>query len=80
MPTAKIAITIDTDLLNWLDQMVAENRFPNRSRAIQDAIREKRHRVGRNRLALESAKLDRDFEQSMAEEGICDDLVQWPEY
>ena len=33
MSCAKIAITIDEDLLARLDRMVSEQRFPNRSRA-----------------------------------------------
>jgi metal-responsive CopG/Arc/MetJ family transcriptional regulator len=80
MSTAKIAVTIDKDLLARLDRMVGERRFPNRSRAVQEAIREKLSRIDRNRLARESAKLDPNFEQQMTEEGITEDFEQWPEY
>jgi metal-responsive CopG/Arc/MetJ family transcriptional regulator len=80
MSTAKIAVTIDKDLLARLDRMVGERRFPNRSRAVQEAIREKLSRIDRNRLARESAKLDPNFEQQMTEEGIAEDFEQWPEY
>ena len=80
MRTAKIAITIDPDLLARLDQLVEENRFPSRSRAVQDAIRDKLDRLDRNRLARECAKLDPRFEQELADEGMAEDAAQWPEY
>lgn len=80
MPTIKIAVTIDQDLLARLDQLVAANHFPNRSRAVQEAIREKLQRLQKSRLARESAKLDPMFEQTMAEEGLTEDDKQWPVY
>jgi Arc/MetJ-type ribon-helix-helix transcriptional regulator len=63
-----------------LDRLVAERRFPNRSRAIQEAVQEKLERVERSRLAREAAKLDRDFEQRLADEGLAGDASEWPEY
>jgi metal-responsive CopG/Arc/MetJ family transcriptional regulator len=80
MRTAKIAITIDHQLLIRLDQLVKERRFPNRSRAVQEALRDKLDRLERTRLARESAKLDRGEEQQLADEGLAEDLEQWPEY
>ena len=80
MRAAKIAVTIDKDLLHRLDQLVAENQFPSRSRAVQEAIRDKLQRLQRNRLAREAAKLDPAFEQAMADEGLTEDVVKWPEY
>ena len=41
MTTDKVAITIDRQILRRLDRLVAEKRFPNRSRAIQEAVEEK---------------------------------------
>ena len=79
MSKAKIAVTIDKDLLARLDRMVGERRFPNRSRAVQEAIREKLRRIDRNRLARECAKLDLNSEQKMAEEGIAKDVDEWPD-
>ena len=32
------------------------------------------------RLAEESAKLEPTFEKAMAEEGLAEDMKQWPEY
>ena len=80
MRTAKIAITIDQALLAKLDRLVADRRFPNRSRALQEALRDKLDRLDHSRLARECAKLDPTFERALAEEGIADDLKQWPEY
>jgi Arc/MetJ-type ribon-helix-helix transcriptional regulator len=80
MKTAKIAITIDQTLLAKLDRLVAERRFPNRSRALQEALRDKLDRLERSRLARECAKLDPIFERDLAEESLADDLKQWPEY
>ncbi|HEY5997879.1 MAG TPA: ribbon-helix-helix domain-containing protein [bacterium] len=80
MSTAKIAITIEEDLLGKLDRLVSSKVFPNRSKAIQEAIQEKLSRVNKSRLARECAKLDPKFEKALAEEGISQDMSEWPEY
>ncbi|TMA61229.1 MAG: ribbon-helix-helix protein, CopG family [Deltaproteobacteria bacterium] len=80
MGAAKVAITIEEELLKRVDQLVEQRRFPNRSRAIQEAVREKLDRLDRGRLARECAKLNRAFEQKMAEEGLAGDLEEWPEF
>ncbi len=80
MRTAKIAITIDQGLLSRLDRLVKEQRFPNRSRAVQEALRDKLDRLDRSRLARECAKLDPHFEQLLADEALALDFEQWPEY
>src|SRR5262249_47345131 len=80
MRRAKIAVTIDQDLLSRLDGLVKERRFPNRSRAVQEALRDKFERLDRGRLARECAKLDKAFEQRLADEGLAEGLEQWPEY
>ncbi len=41
MPVSKIAITIDKALLKEIDLLVKSNLFPNRSRAIQEAVADK---------------------------------------
>ncbi len=79
MTVHKIAITIDEQLLKQIDRLVSEHRFPNRSRAIQEAVREKIERVEGNRLARELSKLDRIFEQQLADEGLGD-IQECPEY
>ena len=80
MAASKIAITLDNNMLKRLDILVKSNFFPNRSRAIQEAVAEKLTRLEKSRLAQECAKLDPDFEQSLAEEGSSSELAQWPEY
>jgi metal-responsive CopG/Arc/MetJ family transcriptional regulator len=80
MSTAKVAITIDKDLLDRLDGLVKSRRFPNRSRAVQEAVSDKLARIERDRLVRECAKLDRRFEQALAEEGMSGGEAEWPEY
>ncbi|MFO7667999.1 MAG: ribbon-helix-helix domain-containing protein [Desulfobacterales bacterium] len=80
MSTAKVAITLDENLLKRLDRLVKNRLFENRSRAIQEAVSEKLARLERGRLARECAKLDRHFEQTMAEEGLSVEAGEWPEY
>jgi metal-responsive CopG/Arc/MetJ family transcriptional regulator len=80
MQTAKIAITIDQGTLLRLDRLVAQKVFRSRSNAIQVAIQEKIERLDRTRLARECAKLDPREEQALAEEGMAQELAQWPEY
>jgi Arc/MetJ-type ribon-helix-helix transcriptional regulator len=80
MAQSKVAITIEERLLRRLDRAVAERKFANRSRAIQEAVQEKLDRLDRSRLARESSKLDRSFEQKLADEGLAGDVTEWPEY
>ena len=80
MGKTKIAITMDAEFIGELDRLVEENYFQNRSQAISDAVREKLARMKRSRLSIECAKLDPTFEKAMAEEGLAEDVSQWPEY
>ncbi|MCX6048947.1 MAG: ribbon-helix-helix domain-containing protein [Chloroflexi bacterium] len=80
MATTKVAVTIDSELLLELDQLVAQRVYPNRSRAIQEALLDKLTRLRRTRLAAECAKLDPQEEQALAEEGMNMELTTWPEY
>ena len=80
MATTKVAVTIDTDLLAQVDQLVAAHVFPNRSKAIQAALQDKLTRMRHSRLARESAKLDPRHEQAVAEEGMDQELASWPVY
>ena len=80
MASAKIAITMDEITLHRLDRLVKDRVFPNRSKAIQEAVEEKLERLERNRLARECAKLDQSAEKAMAEEGMEEELEHWPEY
>ena len=80
MAASKIAITLENDMVKRLDMLVKSNFFPNRSKAIQEAVAEKLKRIEKSRLAQECAKLDPKFEQSLAEEGFTSELEEWPEY
>jgi metal-responsive CopG/Arc/MetJ family transcriptional regulator len=80
MGRSKIAISLDEQVLNRVDRLVKEALFPNRSQAIQVAVEEKLERLERSRLARECAKLDPEFEKSLAEEGLTEELAEWPEY
>lgn len=80
MATAKIAITIEEDILHRLDLLVKSHTFANRSKAIQEAIKEKLGKVEKNRLEAECAKLNPEFEQALADEGLSAETGEWPEY
>lgn len=80
MGKTKIAITLDEQYIDQLDRFVNERIFQNRSQAIQKAVEEKLARMKRTRLSKECAKLDQTFEKAMAEEGLTEDVSQWPEY
>lgn len=80
MRSAKVAITLKTDLLTQIDRWVAEGRYPNRSQAIQSAVQEKLERARRRRLAEEAAKLNRREERALAEEGFAAETETWPAY
>jgi Arc/MetJ-type ribon-helix-helix transcriptional regulator len=80
MPTAKIAITLDEQLLQQLDRLVAERQFASRSRAVQEAVREKLARMDRGRFARECEKLDPLYERALAEQGMGFEAEAWPEY
>jgi len=80
MSAIKVAITIDRKMLKRVDGLVSRNVFPNRSRAIKEAVAEKLARMERSRLASECAKLDPRFVKALAEEGLGRELETWPEY
>ncbi|NKC15008.1 MAG: ribbon-helix-helix protein, CopG family [Gammaproteobacteria bacterium] len=80
MSSSKIAITLESEMLAEIDALVKKRVFPNRSRAIQAAIKEKLSRLNQSILAQECAKLDPEFEKALAEEGLTEDLSEWPEY
>jgi len=80
MAASKIAITIEKKILTRLDRLVRERVFPNRSKAIQQAIEEKINNLEKDRLSLECEKLDPQEEMKLAEEGFALEKDQWPEY
>ena len=80
MARSKVAISLDESTLDRLDRLVKKSVFPNRSQAIEEAVAEKLARIEKSRLAQECAKLDPAFEKALAEEGLSEDLAEWPEY
>jgi Arc/MetJ-type ribon-helix-helix transcriptional regulator len=80
MSVAKLAISVEEGLIKKIDRLVKKGVFPNRSKAIQVALKEKLDRLERTRLSRECAKLDKTFEQSMAEEFSPGELKEWPQY
>jgi metal-responsive CopG/Arc/MetJ family transcriptional regulator len=80
MPKTKVALTLDTDLLGQVDELVARQKFRNRSQAVEAALADKLRRLARTRLAREAAKLNPAEEKRVADEGLADALDAWPEY
>jgi metal-responsive CopG/Arc/MetJ family transcriptional regulator len=80
MPKTKVAVTLDAEILRELDALIADQRFPNRSQAVEAALAEKLARLAQTRLAREAAKLDPTEEKALAEEGMGIELATWPEY
>ena len=69
MSTTKVVISIEKSLLSQIDDMVRKQLFPNRSEAIQEAVKGKLSRSNKSRLAVECSRLNRDFERALADEG-----------
>jgi len=80
MPKAKIAITLDKEMVERLDGLVRSGVFANRSQAIEASVSEKLQRLDRVRLARECQKLDPAYEKELAEEGFSEELSRWPIY
>ena len=80
MAKTKVALTLDADLIEQVDELVQRRRFRNRSQAVEAALADKLRRLARTRLATESAKLNPREEKRLAEEGMAEDGLAWPEY
>ena len=80
MGKSKIAVTLESDTLRRLDDLVKRQMYESRSSAVQEAVEEKLSRLERRRLVEECAKLDPAVEQSLAEEGLAAEASEWPEY
>ena len=78
MATAKVAITLEQQLLRLVDRWVAQRRFASRSQAIQVALREKVEHWKHTRLAEEVKKLNPKEERAFAEERFPGE--EWPDY
>ncbi len=78
MPTAKVAVSLDT--LTLVDRLVRDAPYPNRSQAIEAALAAQLDRLEHRRLIEERAKLDPNEERAVAEEGLAADQAEWPAY
>jgi Arc/MetJ-type ribon-helix-helix transcriptional regulator len=80
MPKTKVALTLDAGLIEQVDDLVARQKFRNRSQAVEAALSDKLRRLARTRLAREAAQLNPAEEKRLADEGLVDALDAWPEY
>jgi metal-responsive CopG/Arc/MetJ family transcriptional regulator len=80
MSVAKLAISLDSNMLKRLDRLVDRHYFPSRSKAIQDALEEKLTKIDKSRLANECDKLDPIVEKELSEEGIGSEAREWEKY
>jgi Arc/MetJ-type ribon-helix-helix transcriptional regulator len=80
MPKAKIAITMNKNLLEEIDRLVEEGAFANRSQAIEAAVEAKLGSLLKTRLLQECRKLLPVEEKELAEEGLPKDETEWPKY
>jgi metal-responsive CopG/Arc/MetJ family transcriptional regulator len=80
MPKTKVALTLESSLLEQVDELVERKRFRNRSQAVETALADKLHRLAKTRLARESGKLNPREEKRLADEGLAAELQTWPEY
>lgn len=68
------------DLLREVDREVKNGVFRNRSRAIEEAVREKLDRQRKRRVLVEAKKLNPKEERALAEEGMTGEEAIWPAY
>ncbi len=80
MGKTKIAITLDEKVVKKVDGLVKNHVYPNRSRAMQEALQDKLEKIEHRRLARECTKLNPAFEKAIAEEGMSEELDEWPKY
>ncbi len=76
MSAAKIAITVDQELLRWVDRWVAQRRVASRSQVFRQTLREKVEHWKHSRLAEEVKKLNVKEERGLAKESFSADA--WP--
>jgi Arc/MetJ-type ribon-helix-helix transcriptional regulator len=80
MPKHKVAVTLDRQLLDDIDELVSVGAYPNRSQAIEAAVSESLSRRAQTRLIRECAMLDPAEERLMAEQDVGAEGIEWPTY
>jgi len=78
--SAKIAITLERECLKEIDLWISEGRYPNRSRAIQEILKEKIMRWRKKRLISALSYAEPDGERKISEEGFEAVNEVWDEY
>ena len=80
MPPQKLPHYRGTALKRTIDS--SHSVVPNRSRRNPDSppLNRGARSLERGRLARECAKLNKSTEQRMADEGLAEDLEEWPEF
>ena len=73
MPKTKVALTLGTDLVERIDELVDRRRFRNRSQAVEAALADQLRRLARTRLAREAAKLHPRQEKRLADKELISD-------
>jgi hypothetical protein len=59
---------------------VKRSRSASPSQTNQESVGGRPLRLDRRKLARECAKLDATVEKAIAEEGLSEDVSEWPEY
>jgi len=80
MPAAKIAITVDAEMVKQMDRLVREGKYKSRSGVIQEALQEKLNAKKRKRLSDEASKLNPKEERKFADYFLAQEREEWDEY
>ena len=80
MSTSKVTISIDENLLQQVDSLVAARIYPNRSQVVQEALQAKLQELKRHNFEVECRKLDPQIEQTLADQGLSSEVDEWPTY
>ncbi len=77
MQTRKISVSIQSDMIDFIDQSVREGFFQNRSRAIAASIKLAKDKWRKIRLKYAVSKLNKKEERRLANEFLPGE--SWPE-
>lgn len=66
----KVALSLDAQLVDWVDSLVEAGEFASRSAAFEEAMWSLRQRLREERYEYALAQLDPAEERAMAEEGM----------
>ncbi|MDQ7823128.1 MAG: CopG family transcriptional regulator [Candidatus Eremiobacteraeota bacterium] len=80
MASAKIAITLEHECLKEIDLWVSEGLYPNRSKAIQEVLKERIARWRKNRLQSALSQVVPEEERKLSEEGFDAVNKAWEKY